>query len=185
MYFVVVLIANFFAGLATWIHLGELGTFGFGFFGLVILTPLSFFCWFRPLYKAFRSDSSVNFMVFFFVFFCQLVLAIIWAIGLNGATGLITAIESIGKGFLYSFLIFSVATSTILYAVCSFLVLVKVHSIYRNTGASFAKAQAEFSQGVMSNETVRNAAAGAARQAMSSAFTGPNQSGNGAGGLRY
>lgn len=45
----------------------------------------------------------------------------------------------------------------------------KVHRVYRSTGASFQKAQAEFAQGVMRNETVQtaaaNAAAGAARGA--------------------
>lgn len=38
----------------------------------------------------------------------------------------------------------------------------QVHKIYRSTGASFAKAQQEFSQGVMRNEAVQNAAANAA-----------------------
>lgn len=41
-------------------------------------------------------------------------------------------------------------------------ILLKVHRIYRSTGASFQKAQAEFAQGVMRNETVQNAAANAA-----------------------
>lgn len=65
--------------------------------------------------------------------------------------------------------------------------LVQVHSIYRSTGASFAKAQAEFATGVMRNEHVQQAAsaaaAGAARQAMGQAFSGGNNTD--AGGIRY
>lgn len=112
---------------------------------LLILTPGSFLCWYRPLYKAFRNDSSFNFMVFFFVFFCQLVMAIIWAIGIPGSgawlvsdfpdtylivchSGLIVAIETIGQGVFYSLFMFLVSFVLISYAGCSFLVLVKVCS---------------------------------------------------------
>lgn len=51
----------------------------------------------------------------------------------------------------------------------------QIHSLYRGTGASFQKAQSEFTTGVLRNENVRNAgasmAAGAAQSAMSSAAT--------------
>jgi len=82
--FVIVLLANFFGGIAMWSQTKDYGNFSFSLMAMIILTPLSFLCWFRPLYKAFRSDSSFNFMVFFFVFFCQLVMSIIWAIGVPG-----------------------------------------------------------------------------------------------------
>lgn len=42
----------------------------------------------------------------------------------------------------------------------------QVHRIYRSTGASFAKAQMEFSQGVMRNEHVQSVAANAATAAV-------------------
>ena len=47
-------------------------------------------------------------------------------------------------------------------ALADFLLLVRVHKLYRGTGGSMAKAQAEFASGVMKNETVRQAAAEAA-----------------------
>ena len=45
--------------------------FGLGLVYGFFFIPLSFLCWFRPAYKAFRNDSSFNFMLFFFIFFCQ------------------------------------------------------------------------------------------------------------------
>jgi len=62
------------------------------------------------------------------------------------------------------------------------VMLIKVHRLYRSTGASFQKAQQEFATGVMRNDNVQSfagqAAAAGARQAMS---TGAG----GAGANRY
>lgn len=59
-----------------------------------------------------------------------------------------------------------------------FSYFLKVSRLYRSTGASFSKAQAEFTSGVMRNEHVRGAAAdvvgSAVRAQMSnSSSTGP------------
>ena len=53
--------------------------------------------------------------------------------------------------------------------------LFQIHRLYRSTGASLAKAQAEFATGVMQNETVRQAAADAARETVRSQFSNPSQ----------
>ena len=45
------------------------------------------------------------------------------------------------------------------------MILIQIHGLYRATGASLAKAQAEFTTNVLSNEGVRNAAASAAASA--------------------
>lgn len=50
------------------------------------------------------------------------------------------------------------------------LLSLQVHGMYRTTGASFEKAQAEFATGVMANKTVQTAAATAASNAASGAF---------------
>lgn len=49
----------------------------------------------------------------------------------------------------------------------------QVHSMYRQTGASFEKAQAEFATGVLSNQAVRQAATNATVSAAQGAFTAP------------
>jgi hypothetical protein len=51
--------------------------------------------------------------------------------------------------------------------------LLQIHSLYRQTGASFQKAQQEFAAGVFSNPAVRTAAANAAAGAAENAFRAP------------
>lgn len=76
---------NVIGGLALLFHKSAFGTFGLGLLYVILFTPFSFLCWYRPAYKAFRSDSSFNFMVFFFVFFFQFVVTVIQAIGIPGS----------------------------------------------------------------------------------------------------
>ncbi|KAM3663338.1 secretory carrier-associated membrane protein 2 isoform 2-T2 [Ammospiza maritima maritima] len=58
--------------------------FGLSILWLILFTPCAFLCWYRPIYKAFRSDSSFSFFVFFFIFFCQIAIYIIQAVGIPG-----------------------------------------------------------------------------------------------------
>lgn len=62
--------------------------------------------------------------------------------------------------YLYDLIDFVQIDVSVYIELCLFLV--QVHRIYRSTGASFAKAQQEFSTGVMRNEHVQSAAANAA-----------------------
>lgn len=177
-FYIGVLLLNVLGTMAILVADGDGTTFGFSLLALILFTPLSFVCWFRPLYKAFRSDSSFNFMVFFFVFFFQFILSVIYAIGIPhvGSCGFIKSIELIKGNTGVAALSFIIAGLHTTFAVFSLLMLLKVHRLYRSTGASFAKAQQEFTSGVLRNEHVQQAAAtavsGAAQQAMNQAASG-------------
>jgi hypothetical protein len=107
------MIANLFGGVCFLFSGQDKGSmFGLGLVYGFFFIPLSFLCWFRPAYKAFRNDSSFNFMLFFFVFFCQVkqtsfvtllnffllqfLFSCIMALGIpgSGGAGVITAIST-------------------------------------------------------------------------------------------
>ncbi|XP_022105224.1 secretory carrier-associated membrane protein 1-like isoform X1 [Acanthaster planci] len=181
--YVALLILNVIVSLAYFIggNTGAKGiTFGVSILFLVLWTPLSFICWYRPMYKAFRSDSSFNFFLFFFIFAAQFLCTIVQAIGVDewGSSGFLNGISMISgtsdqtanasmktvgammiiMGCLWVFLAVAIAWY-----------LKKVHSLYRQTGASFQKAQQEFAQGVATNPTVQTAAKDAGRAAAAGA----------------
>lgn len=180
-YYACVLGLNMLASLALLMTDSEfIALFGFSLLAFMLFIPLSFVCWFRTLYKAFRSDSSFNFMVFFFIFFFQFILSVIYAIGIPnlGACGFIVGLKAMSINKITGTLALLLAVLHSLFAGASFFMLLKIHRIYRGTEHSFAKAQEEFTTGVLRNPHVQNAAAGAvagaARQAMSQPFSGRN-----------
>ncbi|RVE67171.1 hypothetical protein OJAV_G00115130 [Oryzias javanicus] len=144
---------------------------GLSILWVLLYTPCSFLCWYRPVYKAFRSDSSFNFFIFFFVFFAQVCVFVIMTIGIPGwgYSGWIVSLASlrankgVGVIMIINAIFFTGQTAM------GVIMLKKIHSLYRQTDASFQKAQAEFASGVMSNQAVRQAAATAAQ----GAFTAP------------
>ncbi|XP_029431544.1 secretory carrier-associated membrane protein 2 [Rhinatrema bivittatum] len=146
--------------------------FGLSILWFILFSPCAFVCWYRPIYKAFKTDSSFNFFLYFFVFFCQIVIFIIQAVGIPnwGDSGWIAALSVLKLSTAVSVIMMVVAGFFTLCSVLSLILLKKVHSLYRRTGASFQRAQEEFSQGVLSNRNVRNAAAGAASSAAQGAF---------------
>lgn len=158
-------------------------TFGLSLVFAIVCIPLSYLCWFRPAYKAFRSDSSMYFMIFFFIFFSQFMFSCLMALGLagSGGCGLIVTIVTFqnkdagGGDYFVGFVTLIIALGFVVAAVADFFMLTKIHGLYRATGATLAKAQMEFTSNVLSNEGVRNAAAEAAASSMRSAYGGGGQ----------
>ncbi|NWU50987.1 SCAM2 protein, partial [Dromas ardeola] len=169
--------------------------FGLSILWFVLFTPCAFLCWYRPIYKAFRqracagimslgytpachlfcrSDSSFSFFVFFFIFFCQIAIYIIQAVGIPGwgDSGWIAALSELHGNLAVAVIMMVVAGFFTLCAVLSLFLLKQVHSLYRRTGASFQRAQEEFSQGILTNRSFQTAAAGAASSTAQSAFRG-------------
>ncbi|XP_054850316.1 secretory carrier-associated membrane protein 3 isoform X2 [Eublepharis macularius] len=172
----VTLYFNFLALLAWFCVYSEGGSgFGLSILWALLFTPCSFLCWYRPMYKAFRSDSSFNFFVFFFIFFTQDVVYVIQCIGIPGSgfSGWIVSLSALKVNTGVAILMMLVATLFTAVAVLGVVMLKRIHSLYRRTGASFQKAQEEFAAGVFSNPTVRTAATNAAAGAASSAFRAP------------
>ncbi|XP_048844984.1 secretory carrier-associated membrane protein 4-like isoform X2 [Brienomyrus brachyistius] len=78
------LCVNLVSCIAWWAGGGSGANFGLALLWLLLFSPCGYTCWFRPLYKAFRADSSFNFMTFFFIFFLQCVIVVIQAVGISG-----------------------------------------------------------------------------------------------------
>ncbi|KAJ9596724.1 hypothetical protein L9F63_012247, partial [Diploptera punctata] len=96
MFHACVMVLNVVGGLALMINNSQFTMFGLAILYLILFTPFSFLCWYRPAYKAFRSDSSFNFMVFFFVFFFQFMVTVIQSIGIpgSGTCGMLIAFQT-------------------------------------------------------------------------------------------
>jgi hypothetical protein len=121
---------------------------------------------FRPVYKAFRDDSSFNFMVFFFILFFHAIFCLVQALGLSTyAVGWLNTINTFGvHPFIGIIMLVSAVTFTLAFAGMA-VGLLKVHKLYRGAGFSIDKARKEFSDGVMSDRNVQAAANQAARAA--------------------
>ncbi|XP_063309664.1 secretory carrier-associated membrane protein 1 isoform X1 [Pelobates fuscus] len=172
MFHTVTLFVNVFGCLAWFFVDSSRGVdFGLAILWFLLFTPCSFVCWYRPLYGAFRSDSSFRFFVFFFVYICQFAVHVLQAAGFQGwgNCGWISALTGLNKNIPIGIMMIIIAALFTASAVISLVMFKKVHGLYRTTGASFEKAQQEFATGVMSNKTVQTAAANAATSAASSA----------------
>lgn len=163
----IILFCNIFITFTIWMGASSASTYGFAQFALslayfVVFIPCSYFCWFRTAYKGFKNDSSFNFMAFFFIFFIQLIVNGVEAVGFTstGFCGFWLAIE-VSKTFSIGYIIVSwvMAFAFTVSLLLNLSIIIKIHRLYRTTGASFQAAQNEFASSVLSNKTVQNAAA--------------------------
>lgn len=180
-YHFLLLVANMFAAFIRVFTFGDFSTFALSLVYTIILTPISFICWYRPGYKAFRDDSSFSFMVFFFIFLFQMVITVVMSLGFpdGGSCGLfrtITTFEQGGaKGIIVGLIMLSVTLGFVGAILLDVVLISKVHRIYRSSGASMAKAKAEFTSEILKNEHVRGAASTAASAAVQSQFSQPTR----------
>ena len=80
------------------IFFGEIASLLYALLWFVVFTPLSYLLWFRPIYKAFRDDSSISFMFFFFVFFFQMIVSFFRMLTGLGSGGLIMGFREVSEG---------------------------------------------------------------------------------------
>ncbi|KAI5941576.1 Secretory carrier-associated membrane protein 5 [Manis javanica] len=168
----VTLAVNLVGCLAWLIGGGGATNFGLAFLWLILFTPCSYVCWFRPIYKAFKTDSSFSFMAFFFTFMAQLAISVIQAVGIPGwgVCGWIATISFFGTNVGSAVVMLIPTVMFTVMAVFSFIALSMVHKFYRGSGGSFSKAQEEWTTGAWKNphvqQAAQNAAMGAAQGAM-------------------
>jgi hypothetical protein len=102
-------------------------------------------------------------MLFFFAFFMQCIFSIIACFGDEWFCGIVLLIEVLSSiqisNVIAAMFIMMVTLCFVVIATADVLMLIKVHRLYRSTGASFERAQQEFASNVMSNKNVQSAAA--------------------------
>uniref|UniRef100_A0A673JSK2 Secretory carrier-associated membrane protein n=1 Tax=Sinocyclocheilus rhinocerous TaxID=307959 RepID=A0A673JSK2_9TELE len=102
--------------------------FGLAMLWFMLFTPCSFVCWYRPLYGAFRSDSSFRFFVFFFIYICQFGVHVLQAIGITGwgASGWISALTGLNTSIPVGIIMILIAALFTASAVISLIMFKKV-----------------------------------------------------------
>jgi signal transduction histidine kinase len=122
--------------------------FGFSLLWFVLAIPFSFLCWYWPLYKAFKNDSSMWFMWFFFVFFFQIIAFIVYLIGIpkSGYMGFILAFKTVSDNTAAGIICILVSVFWSVCAIIGAVLMIKIHRYYRTSGMSVQKAQQEFAE---------------------------------------
>ncbi|XP_055808459.1 secretory carrier-associated membrane protein 2-like [Solanum dulcamara] len=130
---------NCMATTCVWIKGGDFGPW---FFSLAYLlgVPSAYFLWYRPLYRAMRTDSALNFGWFFVCYAIHVVFCVLAAVAppfvfrQNSMTGFLNAITLIGWNSIVGILYFIGAGFFTLESVISICVIQQVFSYFRGSG---------------------------------------------------
>ncbi|KAK4723615.1 hypothetical protein R3W88_026394 [Solanum pinnatisectum] len=130
---------NVMATTCVWIKGGDVGAW---FFSLVYFLgiPSAYFLWYRPLYRAMRTDSVLNFGWFFFCYAIHIVFCVLataappFVFRQQSMTGFINAINLIGWNSIVGILFFIGAGLFALESVISIWVIQQVFSYFRGSG---------------------------------------------------
>ncbi|XP_061681875.1 secretory carrier-associated membrane protein 4 [Syngnathoides biaculeatus] len=143
--------------IAWWAGGGYASNFGFSLLWLVLFSPASYVCWFRPIYKAIRADSSFNYMAFFFIFFLQVVLSFIQCLGFSnwGICGWIATVTFFSYNVAAAIVMLLTTLLLTLVTTLMVVVLIKVHRLYRGSGGSMTRAQEEWGTGTWKDALVK------------------------------
>jgi hypothetical protein len=139
-----------------------LTTMGVSILYLVLFVPGTLFCWFLPVYHAYRKDSSLAYMWFFFVMLFQVLSYILNGIGAPnlGACGFFNGVKLFGPDedqkaagamFIIMGLLWHLAVPL------AILLMFLVHRYYRQSGGSLNRATEEAVSGAAKNKAVRGA----------------------------
>lgn len=140
-----------------------LTTMGVSILYFILFVPGSLFCWFLPAYYAYKKDSSLAFMWFFFVMLFQILSYILNAIGIPnlGACGFFNGAKffnSNSNGRTASGAMFMILGLLWLVAVpFTVVIIILVHKYYRTSGHTMNKAMEEGVTGAASNKYVKGA----------------------------
>lgn len=130
---------NIMATTCFWFKAGDVGAW---FFSIAYLlgVPAAYFVWYRPLYRAMRTDSALNFGWFFLCYAVHIAFCVLAAIAppfvfrQHSMTGFLNAINLVGWNSIIGILFFVGAGFFALESVISIWVIQQVFSYFRGSG---------------------------------------------------
>lgn len=144
-----------------------------GIVWVIILPVAALFCWVMPAYYAYRKDSSLSYMWFFFILVIQCVVWAVFGLGPPGfSCGIISGVNvySISKPIGLMWIILGIIWFFFI-PLAGFMIWM-VHRYYRSSGRSLDQAAGEAVRGAAGNKYVRDAVKSGVKTGVSAAMSG-------------